>query len=249
MRCLARSEPESSSLGFLSACYTGTWTYTCTLEVDISIKLETKDTSTHGSVLALPSPQQSASLVFFGSDLNSANGDDSGIVTQFLVPSGTSSGGDQTTFELMDVESVTFRDKTLSGTETVTSLATFTGEMVASASGFAFEASFSEVVDGATALGTLGGQCQATASNSGECVEQAGDVTATVTGIASTQLIAVSAPTSTPSSISTSSGSSGTSGSSKNGAYKREQYDQKLLVGLVFGTTILGIFSGGFLAL
>ncbi|KAE9387793.1 hypothetical protein BT96DRAFT_948120 [Gymnopus androsaceus JB14] len=105
------------------------------------------------------------------------------------------------------------------------------GELVASASGFTFgvTATLSEVVLGTptSTIVTIGEQCQATASNSGECVLDLSGSTTTTTGIANTQLVAVS----------------------KNGAFKRERYDQKLLVGLVFGTTILGIFSGGFLAL
>jgi len=186
------------------------------------------------SLWALPSPQQSASLVFFGPGSNIvglASDDDSSIVTRFLVPSGTSSGGDQTTFEHVEVDSVTI--ESLSGTETVTqtTLTTITGELVASASGFTFgvTATLSEVVLGTptSTIVTIGEQCQATASNSGECVLDLSGSTTTTTGIANTQLVAVS----------------------KNGAFKRERYDQKLLVGLVFGTTILGIFSGGFLAL
>ncbi|KAE9387790.1 hypothetical protein BT96DRAFT_981302 [Gymnopus androsaceus JB14] len=190
------------------------------------------------SLLALPSPQQSASIVQFGpSLLDFENGDNSehGIVTKFLVPSGTSSGGDQTTFEYVQVESVTV--ESLSGTETVmqTTLATFTNELVASASGFTFgaTATFSEVLDGIPTITIVTDteQCQATANNSGECVADVDGVTKTATGIANTQLIAVSgAP-------------------SNNGAFKRERYDQKLLVGLVFGTMTLGIFSGAFLAL
>jgi len=191
------------------------------------------------SLWALPSPQQNASLVFFGPDSNIVGftSDDSSNV-ELLVPSGTSSGGDQTTFEYVEIDSVTI--ESLSGTETVTqtTLTTNTGELVASASGFTFgaTATLSEVIQErptSTVL-TFVEQCQATASNSGECVLDLHGFTTTAIGIASTQLIAVS--TALPS-------------ASKNGAFKREQYDQKLLVGLVFGTTILGIFSGGFLAL
>ena len=106
--------------------------------------------------------------------------------------------------------------------------------MVASASGFAFDATFtlSEFLGEPTSIVvTDGEQCQATASNSGDCVIELLGLIGTTTGIASTQLIAVSgAP-------------------SKNGAFKRERYDQKLLVRLVFGATILGIFSGAFSSL
>jgi len=204
------------------------------------------------SVWALPSPQQSASLVFFGPNSNvlDPGNNDSAIVTQFLVPSGTSSGGDQTTFELVEVDSTTAESVSGTALFTPTIFVTKTAELVASASGFSMEGTFTtlEGILGVTTLGsvmTFGEQCQATASDSGDCVIELEGSTETIgNGMASTQLIAISTPTSAPSSTPT-----GTSGSSKNGGFKREQYDQKLLVGLVFSTTILGIFSGGFLAL
>lgn len=71
---------------------------------------------------ALPSPQQSATLVFYGS--NAFNGDDDGIATQFLVPIGTASGDAETTFDFVEVDTTVI--ETVSGTVNVTQTATST---------------------------------------------------------------------------------------------------------------------------
>lgn len=132
-------------------------------------------------------------------------------------------------------------------------------ELVASASGFVIDGTVTEVVSGTTTVATFTEACGAAATNNGECqIELDGIGTLSITGTAGPQLIAVSgAPTAAPSSASSSlsisvssNGSlvSPTSGSSKNGGFKRE-FNQKMLAGLAFSTTILGICFGGFLVI
>lgn len=236
-------------------------------------------------VYALPSPQQSMTLAFFGEgsnfvDSSSDDTDGDSVVTQFLVPSGTSGGGDQTTFEFVEVDSTII--ESLSGTATVTetSLTTITGmcyggnlqhllsipipptppaELIASASGFVFDATVTEVNSGKTITATFTEACQATATdNSGECEVEVNGISLTITGTPSPQLIVISgAPTATPAfaapvssitpdSPSTSAGTSPTP--QKNDGFKRE-FDHKMLVGMVAGMTILGIVSGGHMVL
>lgn len=113
-----------------------------------------------------------------------------------------------------------------------------------STSGFALEVTQTiSYISGAASTFTEDLFCQATASDSGECkIVELNGATTSVTGTASTRLLPISTLTSTSTSVSP------TSGSSKNGGSKLE-YNQKMLAGLVFGTTILGICSGGFLVL
>jgi len=217
------------------------------------------------TLYALPSPQQSMTLAFFGEDSNfvdssSDNTDSDSVVTQFLIPSGTSGGGDQTTFEFVEVDSTII--ESLSGTATVTetSLTTITAELIASASGFVFDATVTEVDSGTTITATFTEACQATAAdNSGECEVEVNGITLTITGSPSPQLIAISgvpttssafaAPVSSsiPDSPSTSVSTSATP--KKNDGFKC-QCGHEMLVGMVLaGTTVLGILSGGFMVL
>ncbi|KAE9396823.1 hypothetical protein BT96DRAFT_94489 [Gymnopus androsaceus JB14] len=148
---------------------------------------------------------------------------DDSIVTQFLIPSGTSNGGDETTFEYVQVDLITVESLGSTANVAQTSLTTLTGELVASASGFALDATFTAAFLGVGIPVTVteGIQCQATASDSGECSFDFFETTGTTTGVPITQLIAVSSPTATSSSTSgsfdTSASVSPTSDSSKNG--------------------------------
>ncbi|KAE9396822.1 hypothetical protein BT96DRAFT_1021129 [Gymnopus androsaceus JB14] len=139
---------------------------------------------------AAPNPQQSASLIIFGGD----DGDSDSAVTEFLIPSGTSSGG-QTTFEFVEVESVTLESTSGTATVTISTVATFSGQLVASTSGFALDDTVTETILGSAITLTEQANCHATASDSGECDVVINGATLTSTGTASTQLIAVSAST------------------------------------------------------
>lgn len=118
-----------------------------------------------------------------------------------------------------------------------------------SASGFEVQATATASASGITIEETLSQECHATAANSGECSGFLNGVEAADAGEAHTTVFAVSGAPSSPGSLSTSGGSAtSTSGPKKNNGFKHH-FNQKMLAGLAFGTTILGICSGGFLLL
>ncbi|KAE9396820.1 hypothetical protein BT96DRAFT_94457 [Gymnopus androsaceus JB14] len=202
----------------------------------------------HIIVYALPSPQQSATLVFFGA--GNPQDPTASLVTEFLVPTGTSSGGDQTTFELVEVKSAMIDPLVNNGTATQSQpLTTLTAQVVASSSGFMVDGTFT----GNFGIFTSSEECDSTATNGGVCEGVVAGFTISANAATGDPLvIAISTPTSSATSQSSTSSTTSSSNSSPttvgaNGGSKRE-FDQKMLA-LVFGTTILGICSGRFLVL
>ncbi|KAF9078606.1 hypothetical protein BDP27DRAFT_1356435 [Rhodocollybia butyracea] len=172
---------------------------------------------------ALPNPQQSVTLAVYG-EAGSAL-----IPGQNLVPVGTANGGDQTTFQDVIFDTIT-----------VTSTSAL---LVASASGFDVQGTFTNV---AHEVVTLSEGCHATAANQGECDISLGGVTGVDSGSLSEEVVALSVPTSAPQASGarpgSQSGSSSTpSPTSKNHGSKHE-LNQKILVGLVLGTAVIGRF-------
>jgi len=185
----------------------------------------------------LPSPQQSVTLAFYGDDGSAL------IPGQVLVPLGTANGGDQTTFQ--DVISDAITVTSTSGIAVVTQVVptSFTALLVASASGFDVQGTFTNVADEVV---TLSESCHATAANQGECDISLAGVVGADSGSLTEEVVALSVPTSAPQASGarpgSQSGSSSTpSPTSKNHGSKHE-LNQKILVGLVLGTAVMGRF-------
>ncbi|KAE9391114.1 hypothetical protein BT96DRAFT_980003 [Gymnopus androsaceus JB14] len=177
---------------------------------------------------ALPSPQQSLTLEGFGTaQIGAAT--DGGIATDFLIQTGAT-GGAQTSFELVEVDTFAV------GGQAVTT--TVTAGVVASASGFNLEAT----IGNEQVTATLSESCQATAlaNAGGDCTVQLDGESVSVSGPGSAEVIAISA---TPTG---SSSPSATSGSKKNSGLKHSSFDRKTyLSGVGLGAIVAGFVFGG----